>query len=325
LKKSSWQSILQEEFIELEKLHPNKIGLYIKDLNNGEEYALHADESWYLASTVKIPIAIEVLRQVDAKDLTLEDEIGITLDDYVDGNGPLKSMKPGSKVSIRFLMEQMIVWSDNMASDILIRVVGLDKVNALVKKLSPSGISPITTLKDVRRHLYSEIHPKGFELSGQNMLKLRKIRSPIKRFAEFASLLQLDKKELKLPNIHEAYEAYYQKSLNSGSPRSYSKILEAAWEGKLLSSSSRDFLMQTMMKTQTGRKRIKAGLAGPWVFAHKTGTQYRRVADVGYLWNPEDMERKPIIVLSYVRDDTESSSSKILEEVAKIISRSGVL
>ncbi len=325
LKKSSWQSFLQEEFTQLEKRYPNKIGLYIKDLNTGEEYALRADENWYLASTVKIPIALEVLRQVDAKIISLEDEIQITLDDFVDGNGPLKSMRPGEQVTVRFLMEQMIALSDNMASDMLIRVVGLDKVNALVKELSPSGISPITTLKDVRRYLYSELHPKGFELSGQNMLKLKQVHSPIKRLTEFASLLHLDKKKMNLPNIHEAYEAYYRKGLNSGTPRSYSKILEAAWEGKLLSPPSRDFLVRTMLKTQTGNKRIKAGLTQPWVFAHKTGTQYRRIGDVGYLWNPQDMDRKPIIVVSYVRDGNESSSSKILKEVAEIISRSGVL
>lgn len=326
LKKSSWQTKLQKEFADLEKLYPNQIGLFIKDLNTGEEYSFHGEESWYLASTVKVPIAIEVLRQVDLKKISLDDKVKITLDDFVDGNGPLKNMKTGSDVTIRYLIEQMIVWSDNMASDMLLRVVGLDKVNTLVQGLSPSDFSPITTLKDVRRHVFSGLHTRAFELSGQSFIKLKRIQNPAEKLNKFASLLKVDKKQMSLKNIHEAYEAYYHKGLNSASPRSYSKILEALWEGKVLSPDSRDFLLQTMLKTQTGKNRIRAGLNSPWVFAHKTGTQYRRIGDVGYIWNPENLERKPLILVSFIRNIPEhKTSARILEKVAKIISQSGVL
>lgn len=326
LKKSSWQFQLEKEFIELEKLHPNQIGLFIKDLNTGEEFSRHADENWYLASTVKIPIAIEVLRQVDAKKLTLDDKIAITQDDYVDGNGPLKSMHPGEEISLRFLLEQMIIWSDNMATDILLRVVGLDQVNKLVKELSPREFSEITSLKDVRRHIFSEFHTRAFELPGKSFMELRQIRSSKDKIAKFASLLQIDQKQMKLKSLDQAYKAYYQKGLNSATPRSYSKVLEAVWDGKLLSPTSREYLMRTMLNTQTGKKRIKAGLKKPWVFAHKTGTQHKRICDVGYIWDPNDRSRKPIIVISFVRDIAKArTSAKVMEKVAKIISDSGVL
>jgi beta-lactamase class A len=326
LKKSSWQSQLEIQFHELEKLHPNQIGLFIKDLNTGEEFSLHGDESWYLASTIKVPVAIEVLRQVDAKKLSFEDKIAITQDDYVDGNGPLKSMRPGEEVSLRFLIEQMIIWSDNMATDMLLRVVGLDQVNKLVKELSPSEFSNITSLKDVRRHIFSELHSRAFELPGESFIELRQIRRSKDKIAKFASLLQIDQKQIKLKNIDEAYRVYYQKGLNSATPRSYSKVLEAVWDGKLLSPSSRDYLMRTMLNTQTGKKRIRAGLKKPWVFAHKTGTQHKRICDVGYIWDPNDRSRKPIIIVSFVRDIPEARiSSKVMEKVAKIISDSGVL
>ena len=325
-KKSSWQTKLQKEFAALEKQYPNQIGLFIKDLNTGEEYALHGEENWYLASTVKIPIAIEVLRQVDLKKISLDDKVKITLDDYIDGNGPLKNMKVGSSVTIKYLIEQMIVWSDNTASDMLIRVVGLDKVNTLVQGLSPIDFSPITTLKDVRRHIFSGLHTRAFELSGQSFIKLKRIQNHSEKLNKFASLLKVEKKQMNLQSIHEAYDAYYQKGLNSATPRSYAKILEALWEGKILTPDSRDFLLHTMLKTQTGKNRIRAGLKQPWVFAHKTGTQYRRIGDVGYIWNPDNLERKPLILISFVRDIPEhKTSARVLERVAKIISQSGVL
>lgn len=323
--KKSWQIQLEKEFTELEKQYPNQIGLYLKDLNTGEEYSLHGDESMYLASTVKVPIAIEVLAQVDAKKLSLEDKVTITLDDYVDGNGPLKTMKPGDQVSIRYLIEQMIVYSDNMASDMLIRTVGLDKINTLAQKLMP-GSAPITTLKDVRRHIYSELHTSAFELPGKNFMELNSIQDPNAKLEKFASFIRSGKEQMNRKNIHEAYEAYYHKGLNSASPRNYSKVLEMLWEGKILAPSSQDFLVKTMLKTETGKNRIKAGLKHPWVFAHKTGTQYQRIVDVGYIWNPKNINRKPIIVVSFVKNINQKKvSARLLEKVGKVISDSGVL
>lgn len=316
---------MQKEIAELEKQHPGQIGVYIKDLSTGQEYSNHADENWYLASTVKVPMAIEVLRQVDAKKISLDDEVEITTEDYVDGNGPLVFMKPGEKVTIRYLVEQMIVWSDNMASDMLLRVVGLDNVNQLLKSIDPA-LAPVTTLKDVRRHIYGGIHTKGFELQGENFLTLEKTKDPVKRLTKFKKLFNLKNEELQLRDIDEAYSTYYKKNLNSASPRNYSKVLEALWEGNLLGPSSREFLVQTMLKTETGKRRIKAGLKGPWVFAHKTGTQYKRIGDVGYVFSTKDTKRKPLIVVTFVRDIQErKASEKILEKVGEIISKSGVL
>lgn len=286
---------------------------------------MHGDESIYLASTVKVPIAIEVLAQVDAKKISLDDEVTINLDDYVDGNGPLKFKKPGDRVSVRYLIEQMIICSDNMASDMLIRTVGLDKINTLAHNLIP-GSSPITTLKDVRRHIYSELHDKAFELPGQSFIELNGIGDPMAKLEKFSSLIRLGKEQLKLQNVHEAYEAYYRKGLNSASPRSYSKILETLWEGKILSPSSREFLLQTMLKTETGKDRIKAGLKQPWVFAHKTGTQHQRIGDVGYIWNQKNIHRKPIIVVSFVKNIQQKEiSSKLLEEVGRAVMKTGGL
>lgn len=269
---------------------------------------------------------MEVLRQVDMNKYSLNDEIEIMSDDFVDGNGPLKFRSPGEKVTIKYLIEQMIIWSDNVATDMLLRVAGTENVNNLVKKISPEGFSDITSIKDVRRHVYGGIHPNAFKLSGQNFMELKSIGNPVDRLAKLVNLMDVDTKEIKLQNIDRAYQSYYDKGLNSASPRHYSRILEELWTGELLSPSSRNFLVKTMLKTETGKKRIRAGLKSPWVFAHKTGTQHKRIADVGFIWNPDKSHRKPIIVVSFVRNISEQKkSAEILERVARIISNSGVL
>lgn len=325
-KKSNWQDRLRKELTSLSQSHPGKFALYLKDMNTGEEFSFNGEENWYLASTVKVPVAMEVLRQIDAGNFSLDDEMEIIETDYVDGNGPLKSMSVGQKVSLRYLIQQMIIWSDNMATDMLLRKVGLDKVNQLINKVATPEFPPITTLKDVRRHVYGGLHPKAMELTGHHLIELRNIQDPAKKIERFSSLLQLGKSKMNLPGLDEAYKNYYQSGLNSASAKNYSKILEAVFDEKLLTSESRNFLLTTMLQTQTGKKRIKAGLKAPWVFAHKTGTQYQRIGDVGYILQKDNPGRKPIILVSFVKDVADlRTSSQILESLGKIILQSGVL
>src|SRR5690606_13345221 len=126
--------------------------------------------------------------------------------------------------------------------------------------------------------------------------------------------------------MHTAYQAYYQKGVNSASPRSYAKVLEDLWNGKRVSASSREFLINTMLKTQTGKNRIRQGLKSPLVFAHKTGTHYQRIADVGFLWDPNKPHRKPLLLIAFVRDVKKpKTAAKLMEKVAKTINETGVL
>lgn len=49
--------------------------------------SLRASERWYLASTVKVPVAIAVLRGIDAAQFTLDTPVTLRTADYVDGAG----------------------------------------------------------------------------------------------------------------------------------------------------------------------------------------------------------------------------------------------
>jgi beta-lactamase class A len=199
-------------------------------------------------------------------------------------------------------------------------------VNKLIQDLIPDVSFTITTLKDVRRHIFSEFHPRAFELSGENFVKLKKINNPKEKIAMLATLLQVDKTKLQQLNIDQAYQGYYRKELNSGTPKDYSKILEALWEKKILSQQSRNFLITTMINTKTGKNRIKAGLKSPWIFAHKTGTQHQLISDVGFIWDTNNIQRRPIIIVSFVRGiEQKKRSEKLLATISKIISESGVL
>ena len=147
---------------------PGQLGVYVKDMQTGISVSYHGEDAWYLASTVKVPIAIAVMRRVEQDDLTLDSPVTLLASDYVDGAGPTNSHAPGKALSVRYLLDQMLIHSDNTASDMLIRLVGIEQVNAITRELVPEGFGPITTLADVRRLIYGELHPAARTLSGKD-------------------------------------------------------------------------------------------------------------------------------------------------------------
>ena len=154
----SWTETFLEQIAKVDANTSGELGIYLKDLDTGVSASYHGEEAWYLASTVKVPVAIAVMRRIDQDTLTLDSTLRLLESDYVDGAGPTKRHAPGTELSVRYLMDQMLIHSDNTASDMLIRLVGLDAVNAVTRELVPEGFGPITTLADVRRLIYGELH-----------------------------------------------------------------------------------------------------------------------------------------------------------------------
>ena len=54
------------------------IGVYFRDLQTGEELQLNADVRMHAASTMKVPVMIQLFRDRDAGLLSLEDSLEIT-------------------------------------------------------------------------------------------------------------------------------------------------------------------------------------------------------------------------------------------------------
>ncbi len=290
-----WPASLRKSLARIEKAYPGQLGLFVKDLSTGESFSWRADQSWYLASGVKVPVAIEVLQRIDRGELSMSSEIELGESDYVDGAGETNSHPPGTKLSVHYLFEQMLIHSDNTATDLLIRQVGLSRVNRTLKSWVPRGFSRITTLSEVRRRAYSGLHPRAIELRNQDFIRLKSIRHEKGKRSEFARLLGIDESSFVRSRLDEAYESYYKTRLNSGTLRAYGELLERIFEGERLSHTSRRTLIDALTRVETGARRVKAALPAGTVFAHKTGTQHRRICDLGVAWPQENSGRRIVI------------------------------
>ena len=82
--------------------------MYVKRLDNNETFDYGASKPWYLGSTVKVPIAIAVLQQVDAGKLSLTTPVELKASDKVDGSGQVVWSQNGSKFTVESLLERML-------------------------------------------------------------------------------------------------------------------------------------------------------------------------------------------------------------------------
>ena len=97
--------------------------------------------------------------------------------------------------------------------------------------------------------------------------------------------------------------------------------------GDILAPASRDLLIQWMIDTKTGAKRVRAGLPKDWRAGDKTGTGYDdvcgKVNDVAIAWPPG---KPPIIITGYFNtagpaDDVSDQDQAVLAEVGRIAAK----
>lgn len=322
----AWAARLHDELEQVDAANRADIGVYVRDLDTGAAMSYHADEAWYLASTVKLPVAIAVLRGVEQGRWSLETTLTLQATDYVDGSGPTNRQPPGSVLRLGYLLEQMMIWSDNTATDLLIGRVGIDAVNALVRSLVPSGFEPITTMADVRRKLYSQLDPAAARLAGKDFLLLKQQATDLDRRQALARLLQAPIGGFKLSSVDAAYDAYYASGFNSGRLDAYGELLALLVGGKALGSAQTAHLLDVMTRAKTGPQRIKAGLPTGVRFAHKTGTQSARTCDSGIVTVPRPGRDQRVVVAACTRGEASTAGSdRALRQVGAAICRSGVL
>jgi beta-lactamase class A len=325
LPQPAWTQRLHMALSQLEARSGAGLGVYVRDLDTGAALSYRADETWYLASMVKVPVAIAVLRGVERGDYTLDTTLRLRAGDYVDGAGPTKRHAPGTALSIRYLIEQMIVYSDNTASDMLIDLVGIGELNTLVQSLSPLGFERFTSLADVRRQVYSRIDAQAVHLSGREFLQLQAQRSDADRVQMLHRLLHTPPAPGE-PALGEAYDAYYATGLNSGRLQAYGDLLAMLVEGHALDATRTTYLLSVMDRVKTGAHRIKAGLPQKVRFAHKTGTQRARTCDAGLITVPRMGADRRIVVAACTRGEPVlARAERTLRDVGVALCESGVL
>ncbi|MBR3229366.1 MAG: serine hydrolase [Clostridia bacterium] len=113
------------------KYSGENVSAIIKDINSQEYiYKFNSDTKLISASTIKVPIMLAILEEVRQGNISLDAELLVKSEDVTYNT---KVFENGEKrYSIYELINWMIINSDNTATNVLIRKIGMDKINSYI-------------------------------------------------------------------------------------------------------------------------------------------------------------------------------------------------
>lgn len=112
------------------------LGLGTRNLITGEEIYWNAERIFPQGSTIKILILVELYRQAEAGEIDLNATYVVRDADKVGGAGILKELGHETvRLTIHDLAVMMMVLSDNTASNLLIDLVGMGRINQTMQGL----------------------------------------------------------------------------------------------------------------------------------------------------------------------------------------------
>jgi beta-lactamase class A len=129
-----------------------EVGLYYRRLGTAESLLINPDLRMHAASTMKVPVMIQVFRDAAAGRLRLDEPVPVkrTFTSIVDGSPYDLSesddsdsslyRRQGSTATVRELVELMITVSSNLATNILIEKVDARRVTATMRELKADSI-----------------------------------------------------------------------------------------------------------------------------------------------------------------------------------------
>ena len=128
------------------------VAVYFRTLDGRAQWSVRADDLFHAASTMKIPVMIELFHQVQEGKVKLSDPLLVknefhsivdgspyVLNASDDSEGELYKAE-GQKRTLRELCEAMITVSSNLATNLLIEKLGVENIRAEVLSLGADGM-----------------------------------------------------------------------------------------------------------------------------------------------------------------------------------------
>ena len=140
---------------------PGRAGIWVKHLTSGEEAGVSADETFNSASVIKIPVMVLAHQLADKGQLSLDERVTVTTQDVRGGSGVFRYHDAGLQPTLRDVLLQMIITSDNTATDLAIaKVGGVARVNAW---LTETGYADGMRLSQTTGELFAKYNalPQG--------------------------------------------------------------------------------------------------------------------------------------------------------------------
>lgn len=126
---------LQQQVEQAVAEFPGVMGVAVAELTGDHGCAIQAGELFPTASTIKIPILVQLLMRARAGEIDLAQPVTVPADSHVLGSGVLAYLAGPVTLSLLDLAILMIIVSDNTATNLCLEAAGMDATNALLERL----------------------------------------------------------------------------------------------------------------------------------------------------------------------------------------------
>ncbi len=143
--------------------------IYAKHIPSGREIAIRADRPMNTLSVIKIPVMVQAFRDDASGRLDLDARYTVEPEDMRRGSGLIQTFEPGLSPTLRGLVTQMIITSDNTATDMVIEAVGLDRVNMLLEEHGYADTRVKATTGDLFRDVWVRADPANASMTNREV------------------------------------------------------------------------------------------------------------------------------------------------------------
>ena len=238
------------------------VGVWAEPLDGGATVSLNADMVFPMASVVKVPILIELYRQAEAGQIDLAARLPFEQRHLVPGSGVLQDLDFGLTPTVKDLATLMITVSDNAATDMILDLIGLDRLNLTVREL---GLTSTTIPMTIRELLYSTVGLDAANPEHTYDLYQQRSREGV---------------------VDWQGRAYADTDNNLSTPRDLARLLGTIERRTILSAASCAAMLD-ILKRQKYNTRIPLYLPDTIAVAHKTGSLRGICNDAGIVYGPQ--------------------------------------
>ena len=136
------------------------VAVAVRTLDEGNELLIQPDVEFHAASTMKVPVMIELFRQIQAGKLSMDDRLPVVNEfhsivdgspyslDVADDSDATVYAHVGRTMSLRELLEAMVTVSSNLAANLLIARLGPKNIQRTTDSLGAPGMHVLRGVED---------------------------------------------------------------------------------------------------------------------------------------------------------------------------------
>lgn len=137
-----------------------EVSVALRDLRTGDSLLVDAHRSLHAASTMKVPVMLELFRRADAGEIRLDSAVEVKNEFRSIADGSTYRLSPaddsdttlygrlGQRVPVRELIERMITRSSNLATNLLIDLAGPARIERTMARIGAGEMHVLRGVED---------------------------------------------------------------------------------------------------------------------------------------------------------------------------------